>query len=206
MPTELFSRTKKSTGPIALRVSGARMVLFTAVPINPHGIQLDITVSTHPADVPDPEHPDDPPYRRHHSLTTQWLDIPVTDLQSRDSAALDGLSVDWKDDTDGIAQPPAAIYDDSYGMVDWFKLTLTHLETNRYRLLAQGRSEFDQGFALECTATLDRIVLRPEPGTTEPEAETALARLFDLTGTWHDKGGASHSWRDLIAPFAKDSE
>ena len=181
-----------------LGVATATMTLFSPVPMDGDALKLDITVATDPVEVPDPDWPDDPPYLLHHDLTTQWLAIRTGDLVSRDEGALDGFSLDWTDDG---GHPPAAIYDDRYGMVSRFALSLTHLGGNRYRLAASGQSEFDEAFALNCTAALLRVTLRPTGGTPGAEAEAALARLFDHPGAWHSRGSPAHPWRDLVLSF-----
>ncbi|APE44830.1 hypothetical protein BOO69_16550 [Sulfitobacter alexandrii] len=190
---------------MTLRVAEARMVLFAEVPLNEGRIALDITITTEPLEERDPDYPDDPPYLRHHDLTTQWLNIHRSDLRSRDAAALDGLVVDWQDDGGLDTEAPAAIYDGSYGTVDSFRLTLAYLDGDSYALQAEGRSEFDTGFAVTCTARLEKIVLRPAADVTRDETESALSSLFDLSGTWHDRGRAPHGWRDLSAAFDKEN-
>jgi hypothetical protein len=206
MSLETFRRTTQDFGEVDLEVSEARMTLFSPVPVDPDAITLDITVSTqgvpraHPDDAPGDE-----PYMINHSLTTQWLLIKRADLRTRDAAALKDYTLDWKDTGDWSVENPAAIYDGSYGGVSDLRLTLSHLQGASYRLQASGRSEFDQGFVIDCTAHLDKITLRPEEGTTQAEVETALADLFDVPGQWALRGSPEFNWRDLSAAFGGDT-
>ncbi|MCF6316783.1 MAG: hypothetical protein L3J30_10970 [Marinosulfonomonas sp.] len=134
-------------------------------------IQLVITISREPKADMSP------------ALTTEWLEIRASDLRSKGWGALDGLTVYFTvhfDEFSDILDPPAALYEGSYGSVQEFDLRLTLDPKGHYSISVSGVDEFGRTLRINGSLPVFSVGVRHVDGTANPLAGAWLETHFDV--------------------------
>lgn len=205
----MFEFTAEDTGHHQLDVARAEISLFANVPPWKDQLSLNVMVVSKPIMVPYKGDAED--------LTevspvffTEWLSVPVSAFVSRDLGLLDGYEMryDWETEAeDGFDQSPGALQNGSYAMFDRATMRLDHLADGRYRVRAEGETEFHWRFRIDTEAVLNTVIARADPPESQPanpqdkskDVERFFIRHFDqahFPAVWSRRGSPASGWFD----------
>lgn len=191
-------------------VARSEMTLFRHALTDSDVFGLSINIDAVPKDVAT----EDGPYSMAPGFYTEWLDIPQIKLASRDVGCLDGYVMEYDVDREeelGFDQFPGAICQDSHAGFEAATMSLTHVGQGKYRVQAQGRTEFAWTFQIDTVAAFKQIMFRDgwadSAKQPDPRIEAEFATFFDVSHFdvgWKQQGSATYNWSDYIAT-PKDS-
>lgn len=195
-----------------LVVETAEISLFAHVPSSSDKIALYVKVSAAPRDLPSPEGEDSRMIAP--TFYTEWLEIPLDALKSRQVDLLDGYRMAYDfatEQEDGFDQHPGAVYQDSHAAFDKATMVLTHKGGLTYRVQAEGKTEFGWTFRIDTDAVLKNVAAKSgrENGDKTPSDEVSdwFGKHFDaaqFSPVWSRKGSDEFNWQVLEAtPSAK---
>jgi len=180
--TGWFKATLHGCGEVEFEIEETKFWLESVLPENPEVVGLVLSVKAKEKAAP---LPCDREISYLH-MQTEWLDIPVTALVSKDLAALDGFHYKLDPEAEDIVDWPAFIYDGgSYGSTIELELRLTHLRDGMYKLWMTGKTEFDDTFEIDTELQFSHTIWRIPDGSRDDRVEAFQNRLFEAkTFNW----------------------
>ena len=187
-----------------LTVERAEISIFAFAPLHENRMALYVEVKAEEGELQDPL---DPEFT--HDIKprfyTEWLNIPATALRSKGLDCLDGYRMEYDESREaelGFDQSPGAVYSKMHALFTEATMSLDYIEGGRYRLKAEGETEFGWQFRIETEAVLSMISMssQPEDGAGhQPDIE--VERLFDkhfdvgvFQPAWVKAGSDKFSW------------
>jgi hypothetical protein len=199
----MFAFVMEDLPPQALSVEAATITLFAQVPPWRDRISLHVEITATEATVMDPAG-ENSPYVMQPTFYTEWLDIPLSALKGRGLDLLDGYQMAYDVATeaeDGFDQFPGAVQQDSHAGFQRATMTLTHLGGTRYRIEAEGVTEFGWTFRIDTVGRLTGVAAKSGQvdGDKAPSAEVEdwYGRMYDASAfppTWSRKGNDEFYW------------
>lgn len=119
----------------SLTVEKAEIEIHAFAPLHDNKISLYVNVEAEEIEVPDPQ--DDYSHDIKPRFYTEWLDIPVSALQSGGLDCLDGYRMEYRNDREAeldFERSPGAVYDKMHALFTEARMSLDHIEAGRYRV------------------------------------------------------------------------
>ncbi|MBM7066802.1 hypothetical protein [Actibacterium sp. 188UL27-1] len=191
-----------------LDIASTEMVLYRTLDSWPEEmISLSIEVTAAPKEAGD----EDFAYTLEPRFYTEWLDISLDKLVSRDAGALDGYRLSYPEEKmpGAPTQMPAAIYQFFHGGIETLSLALDHLGGGVYDLSATGTAEFDMVFDIQTQVRLSEFIVTRDDNenANDPEVEAEMNRLLDTSQVqteWRNTGGDSRARYRYVATFPEN--
>lgn len=207
--TGVFHYESPDHGPHQLALSHGQFVVFAQFSAEdadnalPTQLSLTLMVASQAIELP-PRSADDDPWSLSPVLSAEPQYTDASFLTGRDSAAMAGYRLRYRDAEDEWCDRPASLYDGFYGGTMLLDLALDWRDGG-YDLQAEGLDEFQRRFRIAARLPAFRIILRGADGSRDdPRPERWLAEQFDpalLTVRWKRCGSEDYGWYDLEAKF-----